>query len=313
MKHITQHIGIVGSGPAGLTAAIYAARGGFRTTLWTGPEPGGQLTLTTEVENYPGFRLPVLGPKLIEDMTEQAKACGAVLIEEDILDFVLMDSMVSVKSHQNQYTCDALIIATGARAQWLGLESEHEFRGYGVSSCAVCDGRFFKDKRVAVVGGGNTAVEEALYLSHMCTEVTLIHRRNELRAERVLQDRLFNTTNIRVLWNHAIEEILGEQNPYKHVTGIRARDVHTHKHQEFYADGLFIAIGHKPETHWMHGKIDLTPEGYIQCPPGKTTTSLPRIFAAGDVMDSTYRQAVTAAGFGCMAALDAMHFLEQYI
>ncbi len=307
-----QHIGIIGSGPAGLTAAIYAARGGFKTTVWAGPEAGGQLTLTTEVENYPGFKVPILGPELMENMLQQAKSCGVVVMQEEIIDFSLLaQERFEVQSHKNNYMSDALIVATGARAQWLNLESETRFRGYGVSSCAVCDGRFFKDRTVAVIGGGNTAVEEAIYLSNICANVILVHRRNTLRAEQVLQDRLMRTDNVRIMWDHAVEEVLGVHEPYLHVNGLRLRHVHSHVVQEVALEGVFIAIGHKPETHWMHGKLALTPQGYIQCAPGKTTTSIPGIFAAGDVMDDVYRQAVTAAGFGCMAALDAMHFLEH--
>lgn len=306
-----QHIGIIGSGPAGLTAAIYAARGGFKTTVWAGPEMGGQLTLTTEVENYPGFKAPILGPELMDNMLQQANACGAVVMQEEIVDFsVLPQDKIQVQSHKNTYVCDALIVATGARAQWLNLASESQFRGYGVSSCAVCDGRFFKGRTVAVIGGGNTAVEEAIYLSNLCANVILVHRRDTLKAEHILQDRLMRTENVRILWNHIVEEVLGVEEPYLHVTGLRVRQTHSSVLQDIAVDGVFIAIGHKPETHWMHGKLALTPQGYIQCAPGKTNTSIPGIFAAGDVMDDVYRQAVTAAGFGCMAALDAMHFLE---
>ncbi|ETZ04536.1 MULTISPECIES: thioredoxin-disulfide reductase [Holospora] len=304
------HIGIIGSGPAGLTAAIYIARGGFKTTVWAGSDPGGQLKLTTEVENYPGFSSPVLGSVLIKEMTEQAKACGAVILSEEVLDFKAEEKKFVVQTYQSNALCDALIIATGAKAQWLGLESEEKFRGYGVSSCAVCDGRFFKERSVAVIGGGNTAVEEALYLSHQCSQVLLIHRRDQLRAEKVLQTRLFARPNVRILWSHTLEEILGEQSPYKHVTGIVVRDVICQQTKQLDMDGVFIAIGHKPETHWMHGKVELTSKGYIACRSGSAKTSLSGVFAAGDVMDSVYRQAVTAAGFGCMAALDAMNFLE---
>ena len=303
-------IGIIGSGPSGLTAAIYTARGGIETVVWAGSEPGGQLTLTTEVENYPGFPKPVLGPTLIEDMTAQAKACGAVILLEEIIDFQRQENSFSLQGTQKAYTCDALIIATGAKAQWLGLESETYFRGYGVSSCAVCDGRFFKGRTVAVVGGGNTALEEALYLSHQCSQVVLIHRRHSLRGEKILQNRLFKTPNIRVIWNHVLEEVLGTISPYKHVTGIKLRAVDSNNVQHVDVEGVFIAIGHKPETHWMHGKLELDAQGYILCRNNSTQTSCPGVFAAGDVMDSVYRQAVTAAGFGCMAALDAMNFLE---
>ncbi|PPE04221.1 thioredoxin-disulfide reductase [Holospora curviuscula] len=306
-----RHIGIIGSGPAGLTAAIYAARGGVKATVWAGPEPGGQLMLTTEVENYPGFKKAVLGPALMEEMTEQAKACGAEIITEEIMNFEKKEKKIILQGTHQYYECDALIISTGAKTQWLGLESEAYFRGYGVSSCAVCDGRFFKDRSVAVVGGGNTAVEEALYLSNQCSQVILVHRRHQLRAEKVLQKRLFTTPNVRIMWNHVLEEVLGVRSSHKYVTGIKLRDLESNVLQQVDVDGVFIAIGHKPETHWMHGKLKLDPQGYILCSKGSTHTSCLGVFAAGDVMDAVYRQAVTAAGFGCMAALDAMNFLEN--
>ncbi|ETZ07507.1 thioredoxin reductase [Holospora obtusa F1] len=304
------HVGIIGSGPAGLTAAIYLSRGGIKTTLWSGSEPGGQLTLTTEVENYPGFGTPVLGSVLMQEMMKQAQACGTVILSDTVFDFKQEQKKFIVQTHYDDTVCDALIIATGAKAQWLGLESEERFRGYGVSSCAVCDGRFFKDRVVAVIGGGNTAAEEAIYLSNQCSQVLLIHRREQLRAEKILQNRIFEKPNIRVLWNHVLEEVVGIESPYKQVTGISVRNVVSQHFHQLEVNGVFIAIGHKPETHWMHGKIELDERGYIVCPPGNTKTSIPGVFAAGDVMDSVYRQAVTAAGFGCMAALEAVNFLE---
>ncbi len=302
---------VIGAGPAGYTAAIYAARANLRPRLVAGLQPGGQLTITTDVENYPGFAEAVQGPWLMEQMAAQARHVGADLVDDTIVkaDFSSRPFRCEGDSGRT-YTADAVIIATGAQARWLGLESERALQGAGVSACATCDGFFFRGKNVAVVGGGNTAVEEALYLTHHAAHVTLIHRRDTLRSEKILQQRLFANPKISIIWNSVVEEILSTTIPPT-VTGLRLRDT-AGREQLLPVDGVFIAIGHTPVTGLFRGQIDLDAEGYIQTKPGSTRTNIPGIFAAGDVADKIYRQAVTAAGTGCMAALDAEKFLAEH-
>lgn len=299
---------IIGSGPAGYTAAIYAARASLSPLLVTGFEPGGQLMITTDVENYPGFADVIQGPWLMEQMQKQAAHVGTRFASDYIgkVDF----SSRPFKAFGDDgtvYTGDTVVIATGAKARWLGLESENTFRGKGVSACATCDGFFFRGKEVAVVGGGNTAVEEALYLANFCTKVTLIHRRDTLRAEKIAQDRLFKNPKVSVVWNSAVDEILGTD---MGVTGLRLKDTKNGATSEIKVDGLFVAIGHVPATEIFKGHLDMDESGYIIVKPNSTATNIPGVFAAGDVADHVYRQAVTAAGMGCMAALEADRFLS---
>jgi thioredoxin reductase (NADPH) len=300
---------IMGAGPAGLTAAIYAARATLQPIVLQGLQPGGQLTITTDVENYPGFAEVIQGPWLMEQMAKQAEHCGAELAFDLVTEVDLSARPFRLWADGgDRYTADTLVIATGAQARWLGLDSERHFSGAGVSACATCDGFFFRGKPVAIVGGGNTAVEEALYLAQMCQKVTLIHRRDTLRAEKVMQKRLLEHPKIEILWNHVVDEVLGTKAP-KAVTGVQVRDVRTGAARELAMDGLFVAIGHDPATGLFKGQLGMDPEGYILTRPGSTQTSVPGVFAAGDVQDKIYRQAVTAAGSGCMAALDADKFL----
>ncbi len=302
---------IIGSGPAGYTAAIYAARAMLKPVLIAGFDQGGQLMITTDVENYPGFAEPIQGPWLMDQMRAQAEHVGAKLVSDHIVEARLQQRPFELIGDSGQrYTCDALIIATGAKAKWLEIPSEEKFKGFGVSACATCDGFFFRGKRVVVVGGGNTAVEEALYLSNIASHVTIIHRRDRFRAERVLQDRLMAKENIDILYDHAIDEILGKENPLA-VTGVRARHVRTGATQELAVDGVFVAIGHAPASQLFAGQLALKQSGYIVVEPGTTRTNIPGVFAAGDVADDVYRQAVTAAGLGCMAALDVERFLIE--
>ncbi len=310
-KHHHANVLIVGAGPAGYTAAIYAARANLKPLLVQGLQPGGQLTITSDVENYPGFAEPVMGPWLMEQMTKQAENCGVELLSDVVTGVDISVRPFRAKGDSGDtYSGDTLIVATGAQARWLGLESEYKFNGAGVSACATCDGFFFRGKPVAVIGGGNTAVEEALYLSKMCEKVTLIHRRDKLRAEKILQDRLFRNPKIEVIWEHAVEEVLGTEEP-RAVTGVRLRNVRTGDARELPLEGLFVAIGHDPATTLFGGQLEMDAEGYIVTALGSTKTSRPGVFAAGDVQDRVFRQAVTAAGSGCMAALEAERFLAE--
>ena len=305
---------IIGSGPAGYTAAIYAARANLAPLQILGLQPGGQLMITTEVENYPGFADPIQGPWLMEQMEAQARHVG-VALKHDLITSVDLDSRPfrAIGDSGVTYTGDTLVIATGAQARWLGLPSEQHFQGYGVSACATCDGFFYRGKEVAIVGGGNTAVEEALFLTNFASKVTLIHRRDFLRAERIMQDRLFRNPKIEVVWNHEIAEVLGtDQGGHKSVTGIKLRHVETGAEHTKTVHGFFVAIGHDPATSLFRGKIDMDDEGYILTAPDSTETSRPGVFAAGDVKDKVFRQAITAAGMGCMAALEADRFLAQH-
>jgi thioredoxin reductase (NADPH) len=300
---------IIGAGPAGYTAAIYAARAGLEPLLVAGLQPGGQLMITTDVENYPGFAEIIQGPWLMEQMAQQAEHVGTTIIQDLIASADLSAAPFRfIADSGDTFLADAAIIATGAEARWLGLPSEQRLRGAGVSACATCDGFFFRGKRVAVVGGGNTAVEEALYLTHHASAVSLIHRRDALRAEKILQARLFAHPAITVVWDSVVEEIIGQGRP-ETVTGVRLRNVLTGTESRLDVDGVFVAIGHTPNTAMFKGQVTMDAEGYILTIPGSTRSSVPGVFAAGDVQDKIFRQAVTAAGSGCMAALEAEKYL----
>ena len=302
---------IIGSGPAGYTAAVYAARAMLKPILVYGIEPGGQMSTTTDVENYPGFANVIQGPWLMEQMRDQAKAVGTELIEDHISSVNLKSTpFEAIGDNGQKYTADSIIISTGAQARWLNLKSEQEFRGFGVSACATCDGFFFKDKEVAVVGGGNAAVEEAIFLTKFATKVKLIHRRDQLRAEKLLQKKLMDNKKIEIIWDTIVENVLGDQEP-KNVKGIIIKNIKTNKISELKIDGLFIAIGHDPATSLFKGQLDMDKEGYVITKPDSTITNIPGVFAAGDVKDKIFRQAVTAAGMGCMAALEAEKFLSH--
>jgi len=304
---------IVGSGAAGYTAALYATRANLAPILIKGMQPGGQLTITTEVENYPGFPEPVQGPWLMEQMRQQVENVGATLVDDLIVKADLGRRPFTLTGDSGAlYVGDTLIIATGASARWLGLESERKYMGFGVSACATCDGFFFRGREVAVVGGGNTAVTEALYLTNHASRVHVIHRRDELRAEKTLQARLMKNPKIAMVWNSVVTEVTGTDNP-PGVTGVRLRDVRTGDVRELPLEGVFIAIGHTPNTALFTGQLDLDGEGYIKTTPGGVSTSVPGVFAAGDVQDHVYRQAITAAGTGCMSALDAERFLAENV
>ena len=309
MSAMSARLIILGSGPAGWTAAIYAARAGLTPLVVEGIQSGGQLTITTDVENYPGFAEPVQGPWLVQQMRLQAERMGARVAADHIVDVDLVGPPFTLIGDSGAtYRSNALIIATGARARWLNVPGEERLKGFGVSACATCDGFFFRSKHVAVVGGGNTAVEEALYLANLAAKVTVIHRRDSFRAERILQDRLFAHPRVAVVWNATVAEIVGSDVPPS-VTGLRLADMATGQISEVPIDGVFVAIGHEPATGLFRGKLDLAASGYIKVLPGTVTTSIAGVFAAGDVADDIYRQAVTAAGMGCMAALDAERFL----
>jgi thioredoxin reductase (NADPH) len=302
---------ILGSGPAGYTAAIYAARAMLKPILVFGSEPGGQLTTTTDVENFPGYSKVIQGPWLMEEMKGQAKAVGTEMILDHIKKVDLSKKPFTATGDSGQiYTADSFIISTGAQARWLNLKSEQEFRGFGVSACATCDGFFFKEKEVAVVGGGNAAVEEAMFLTKFASKVKLIHRRNELRAEKMLQAKLKANKKIEIIWDSVVEDVIGEKNP-KSVKAIKIKNVKTNKTSEIKVDGLFIAIGHDPATSLFKGQLNMDKEGYIVTKPDSTVTNVPGVFAAGDVKDKVFRQAVTAAGMGCMAALEVEKFLSS--
>jgi len=305
---------IIGGGPAGYTAAIYAARANLEPLLVQGMQPGGQLTITSDVENFPGFADPVQGPWLMEQMEAQAARVGTKIVQ---------DTIVEVDFSQRPFRCigdsgaiymaDAVIIATGAQAKWLGIESEKHFQGFGVSGCATCDGFFYRGKEVVVVGGGNSAMEEALYLAQLTKHVTMIHRRDAFRGEKILRDRVASNDKITVVWDSVVDEINGEETPARGVTGLTVRNVKTNEKTLIPTHGVFIAIGHSPSTSVFKGKIDMDEEGYILTKPDSTATNVAGVFAAGDVKDKTYRQAVTAAGMGCMAALEVERYLAQII
>ena len=302
---------VLGSGPAGYTAAIYAARANLEPILIQGLEPGGQLSITTDVENYPGFAEAIQGPWLMEQMQAQAEHVGTRIVTDIIVEADLSRRPFRCTGDSGAlYSGDTLVIATGASARWLGVEGEAKFRGFGVSACATCDGFFFRDKDVVVVGGGNTAVEEAMFLTNFASKVTLVHRRDALRAEKILQDRLFANPKIEVLWDRVVDEVLGTEAPLG-VTGVRVENVKSSKASELAIDGLFVAIGHDPATGLFKGQLDMDAEGYILTRPDSTATGVPGVFAAGDVKDKVFRQAVTAAGMGCMAALEAEKFLAE--
>jgi len=304
---------IIGAGPAGYTAAIYAARAGLAPLLLTGMTPGGQLTITTDVENYPGFARGVQGPALMDEMRAQAEHVGAAIVGDTVVSVDLSERPFrAVGDSGDTYLGDTLVIATGAQARWLGLESERIFAAGGVSACATCDGFFYRGKEVVVVGGGNTAVEEALYLSNLAARVTVIHRRDAFRAERILQDRLMDKPNVRIVWEAAIDEILGETEPFARVTGVRLRHVRSGATREIATDGVFVAIGHAPASDLFRGQLDMDAAGYVRVTPGSTRTSTAGCFSAGDVSDPVFRQAITSAGMGCMAALEAEKFLAEH-
>ena len=302
---------ILGSGPAGYSAGIYAARAGLDPVLITGLEMGGQLTTTTDVENFPGFADVIQGPWLMDQMKEQAKAVGTEMIEDHISSVNLKSKpFEAIGDGGQKYTADSIIISTGAQARWLNLKSEQEFRGFGVSACATCDGFFFKDKEVAVVGGGNAAVEEAMFLTKFASKVKLIHRRDNLRAEKMLQKKLMENKKIEIIWDSVVEDVIGDKDP-KNVKGIKIKNVKTNKIDEIKLDGVFIAIGHDPATQLFKNQLSMDKEGYLITKPDSTETNVPGVYAAGDVKDKTFRQAVTAAGMGCMAALEAEKFLSH--
>ncbi len=302
---------IIGSGPAGYTAAVYAARAMLKPILVHGMEPGGQLTTTTDVENFPGFAEVIQGPWLMEQMKEQAKTVGTEMIEDHIASVNLKSKPFEVVGDSGQkYTADSIIISTGAQARWLNIDSEQKFRGFGVSACATCDGFFFKEKTVAVIGGGNAAVEEAIFLTKFASKVQLIHRRGELRAEKLLQKKLMENKKIEIIWDSIVEEVIGDEEP-KNVKGLKIKNLKTNNIKELKIDGLFIAIGHDPATQLFKDQLDMDKEGYLITKPDSTETNIPGVFAAGDVKDKIFRQAVTAAGMGCMSALEAEKYLTS--
>ena len=302
---------IIGSGPAGYTAAIYAARAMLEPTLVQGLQPGGQLTITTDVENYPGYGDVIQGPWLMEQMQEQAKNVGTNIINDIIksVDFKCKP-FKAISESGTEYTADSVIISTGAQARWLGLDSEKKFQGYGVSACATCDGFFFKEKKVAVIGGGNSAVEEALYLTNFASKVYLVHRRDELRAEKILQDRLFKNEKVECVWDSELKEIVGDEDPLN-VKSINIKNTKTNEMSNIELDGVFVAIGHDPATQIFRDQVEMDEDGYIITKPDSTLTNVEGVYAAGDVKDKIYRQAVTAAGMGCMAALEAEKYLAE--
>ncbi len=302
---------ILGSGPAGYTAAIYASRAMLEPTLIYGIQPGGQMTITTDVENYPGFADVIQGPWLMEQMQAQAEHVGTNMVQDHIMKAELSAKPIRLTGDSGTvYTCDSLIICTGAQAKWLGLATEEEFKGFGVSACATCDGFFYRETEVIVVGGGNTAVADALYLTNHASKVTLVHRRDELRSEKILQNRLFNNDKIEVIWDSQLEDVRGQKDPMS-VTSAMIKNVKTGEITEHPIDGIFIAIGHVPATELFAGQLETSPSGYLITKPDSTATDIPGVFAAGDVTDEIYRQAVTAAGMGCMAALEAEKYMAN--
>jgi thioredoxin reductase (NADPH) len=308
-KHVK--LVVLGSGPAGYTAAIYAARAMLKPVVIQGTQPGGQMTITTDVENYPGFAEVIQGPWLMEQMQAQAAHVGTEFIMDHVARVDLSRRPFRLEGDSGDvYTCDALIIATGAQARWLGLPSEELFKGHGVSACATCDGFFYKGKQVAVFGGGNTAVEEALFLTNFASKVTIVHRRDAFRAERIMQERLFKNPKIEVIWDSVLQEVTGSDNP-KSVTGVTVKNVKSGKVTRLPVDGVFVAIGHAPATELFKGQLEMKDSGYLITAPDSTRTSIPGVFAAGDVKDDIFRQAVTAAGMGCMAALEAERYLAK--
>jgi len=302
---------IVGSGPAGYTAAVYAARALLKPVLIQGIQPGGQLTITTDVENYPGFAEVIQGPWLMDQMQAQAEHVGTEIVNDIVVEADLSSRPFKLTCDSGQvWLAETLVIATGAQAKWLGIPSEQKFQGFGVSACATCDGFFYRNKEVVVVGGGNTAVEEALFLTSFASKVTLVHRRDELRAERILQERLFHHEKIEVVWDSAVDEVLGAEDPMG-VTGVRLQNVKTGETREIRCDGVFIAIGHAPASELFKGQLEMDASGYLKVQAGTASTAIQGVYAAGDVTDDVYRQAVTAAGMGCMAALEAVRFLAE--
>ena len=302
---------IIGAGAAGYTAAIYAARAMLKPVLIAGLQPGGQLTITTDVENYPGFADVIQGPWLMDQMRAQAEHVGTEILNDIVVETDLSKRPFEVRCDSGErFAAETMIIATGAQAKWLGLETEQKFQGFGVSACATCDGFFYRGKEVVVVGGGNTAVEEALFLTNFASKVTLIHRRDEFRAEKIMQDRLFAHPRIEVVWDSIVDEVIGEADPLG-VTGVRFTNCKTGETRQIACDGVFIAIGHAPASELFKGQLEMDESGYLQVTPGRTSTAIPGVFAAGDVTDDVYRQAVTAAGMGCMAALESVRFLAE--
>jgi thioredoxin reductase (NADPH) len=311
-KTLHAKVVIIGSGPAGYTAAIYAARAMLEPVLIQGVQPGGQMTITTDVENFPGFADVIQGPWLMEQMQKQAEHVGTKMVFDTVTKAELSQRPIRLTCDSGDiYLADALIIATGAQARWLDLPSEQKFKGYGVSACATCDGFFYRNKEVVVIGGGNTAVEEALFLTNFASKVTVVHRRDSFRAEKIMQDRLFKHPKIEVIWDSVLDDVIGNDNPLK-VTRVRLKNIKTGTVTERNVDGVFIAIGHTPASELFAGQLDIKPSGYIVTNGYSTITSVPGVFAAGDVTDEIYRQAVTAAGQGCMAALEAQRFLHAH-
>jgi thioredoxin reductase (NADPH) len=309
---MTRDVIIIGSGPAGYTAALYNGRAGLSPLMFAGHQPGGQLMITTDVENYPGFEDGIMGPDLMEVFRKQALRFGAEIIDQEVEKVDFSERPFRVWSHGQEYSSNAVIIATGASAKWLGLPTEVEFGGFGVSACATCDGFFFRGKTVAVIGGGDTAMEEAHYLTRHAAKVYLIHRRESFRASQIMQDRVLKDAKIEVIWSSVVEEICGVREPHKKVTSIAIADTTTMKGRTLDVDGVFVAIGHKPNSELFEGVLDADDVGYLKTQPGSTATNIPGVFAAGDVADSVYRQAVTAAGTGCMAAIDAERWLSSW-
>lgn len=302
---------IIGSGPAGYTAALYNARADLKPLMFAGLQPGGQLMITTDVENYPGFPDGVLGPEMMELFQKQAERFGTTILPHHVVKVDLTQRPFRVWTDDEEFQAKTIIVATGASAKWIGLPSEVTFGGFGVSACATCDGFFFRNKKVVVVGGGDTAMEEAHYLTRHCSHVYVVHRRDSFRASKIMQERVLNNPKITVIWNSVVEEIIGVTEPHKKVTGVRLMDIVTCEGKEMEIDGVFVAIGHKPNSELFKGVLDMDDVGYLLTEAGSTRTNIPGVFAAGDVADNVYRQAVSAAGTGCMAAIDAERFLES--